>query len=340
MTETTAPERTDGFASFVPALRNGWASMGKFYGDNSGVTVSQALEDIDAGEIKGVSQYGEFRLNGQRFKEKQPRYQGTYRIRGDVAGGNPTIVPLAVVGIDFEIIQDKTTFAFVDELTGGPEVAAAGLMVHERRTFLAVRLPEIMIGGIDRAERYMLAYVGHDGGAKLTLAATNVRTDCSNVVNMTIRGAKRKFVIAHRPGANKRMQIEIAQNALGLTQKYDALWLEEAEKLIATPVGDAKFWEIVSHAYGPKQTDPSPQILARFDRTREQIAQLWNGDHNANIKGTGWGALQVLNEYDGWYRTVRGVTPAEADRRRFEKAILGENDGNTQHVQNIINAVV
>lgn len=313
--------RADGTASYVGAREDAWHKLGVTYYDRDGLTTAEALAGLDAGTIETIPVQGVRMTDDGVEIIEDPAHKMTVRVRPS------GVVKLGIVGKDYTVISEADAFAFMDNMidAGGARVSAAGLLNGGRRAFCTMRLDrEILIGGRDAVEMFLVGGMGHDGSMSVTVAATGIRVVCRNTWDLMLANTTRLYKVRHT--ANAKLQVEQARQVLELTYAYVDAFTAEAEKLIAKTCTDKRFDAIIAELYGPAE-DAGKAVVTAWETKRDTLWGLWNAETQAEIKNTAWGALQTLIEFDDWYRGVRGAD--DEDAARFERSLsdaMGRRD--------------
>lgn len=311
--------RENGTASYVGAREDAWHLLGKTYRDRDGLTVEEVLRDLDTGEVIGMPLYADMIVNGEPISVQQPRYKGTFRVR---KGGE--VMPLGVVGKDYQIIQESEAFAFLDNLVDSGEalISSAGLLAEGRRAFCCMRLPKgVLVGGEDATDLFMFVHMSHDGSTPLTIAVTPIRVVCQNTVTMGLRHARRTWRVRHTK--NARLRMAEARRALELTYQYAGEWEKLANALLGKPMSKGQYSKLASRLFAPEDKD-SKRAQTIFDTKMAQLMELWSADTQDGIRGTAWGAWNAIVEWVDWFMPARGAEDVNA--RRFERSVMGEVD--------------
>ena len=168
---------------------------------------------------------------------------------------------------------------------------------------------------------------------------STLRPACRN----TVRAGRAQGFASYTVKKTKRadLKVQYAREALGLLPKFTGAVQAELDELIKVHVTNAKFAEIVTDLFGPGET-PRPAAQALWDAKFEQLMHLFTAaDTQANIRNTGWAAVNAVGEYADWKTKTKeradlpGIT---ADGVRFwrsltdEKGIKGPKIGITQAV--------
>lgn len=232
--------------------------------------------------------------------------------------------PLAIVGSRYTILQNSEAFAFCNDLVdeGGAVFESAGSLNNGRKVFVTMRLPQdILVGGQDAVNSYLLVTNTHDGTEPLTAVVTNIRLACMNQLSAAIRSAKSSFRLRHSMSLDGRLQE--ARTALALSWRYDAEFEKLANDLLETPMSDKEYLQFVDRMFPDGSAEMSQKATTLSETRRSELMGLWRADTQANIAGTAWAAYNSVVEYVDWFTPVRGKRDAEL--RRAERAL--ENKG-------------
>jgi phage/plasmid-like protein (TIGR03299 family) len=209
---------------------------------------------------------------------------------------------LGVVGLDYKPFQNREAFSFTDNLVhgAGAKYETAGALVHNKVIFLSLHFPEqILIGGEDPHDLYLLLRTGHFGGMAISACTTMVRAVCTNTVNLGFATAKNKWSMPHTSTLEGRLQE--ARESLDISVKYAETFQLEAEKMMAAKVTDDEFKRVISGILPAKP---------RTEATIESIMNLWQSSPTNGYHGSAWGGLQAVTEYFDHGRTVRAKDAA------------------------------
>jgi len=216
---------------------------------------------------------------------------------------------LAVVGDRYKVVQNEDLFDFGDGiLDGGAKWESAGSIKNGKVVFGSLTVPREFIldpsGANDVTKTYLLVHTSHDGSTAVQANITPVRVVCQNTLNMAVKGSKQSFKIRHTATANGR--IDEARRVLGLTFDHMDKFEEMARQMFETEITKAQFDKLVADIY-PEPEDGSAKVATtRWNEKADLIQYLYTeGQTNANITGTAWGALNAMTEYLDYYRTGR-----------------------------------
>lgn len=144
---------------------------------------------------------------------------------------------LGIVSNEYEIVQNKDAFDFVDLLTSGkiseenkPCVECAGVLHGGKRVFITVKFSEpikIDDEGNDIIESYLVMTTTHDGTGAVRCMVTPVRVWCQNTLNIAFRNNTGHLAFKHTMNIHNKMDLLNNENA---AYAYSALNLYKAYK--------------------------------------------------------------------------------------------------------------
>lgn len=217
---------------------------------------------------------------------------------------------MGMVSDKYRVVQPAEAFGFVDEvlaLHDGAHYSSVWTMKEKRQMGVTVEFPEHIVvdpnGAADRLGVYGLGVNSFDGSTGLQFVATTTRFFCMNQLNPALKGARRGFCLKHTSGVMTRVQD--AREALGVTMTYAAELDAVANALYGAKFTDRQFARLVREVF-PITDDMGDLAKSRMTERHESIIATWEADHNANITGTKWGALNVMGEWADWGRKVNG----------------------------------
>jgi len=229
---------------------------------------------------------------------------------------------LAVVSNTYEVMQNSELGDIADQL--GVNVTTCGSMLGGRWPFLACDLGESpKFDGQEGLHRWLLITTRHDGQGSFLIAGVNARPVCENTVLIALREGQLFYNITHRSGANERLAAAKAA-LVGIYNGYDE-FDAEVERLLAVqvqPGGDINFSTAMEQVFGPRPEmgdDGSSRKQDNYDRRRREIVDIYLSDTCENIRDTGWGLLNAINE---WEIHSQGATKgAKRDARTMSKTL-------------------
>ena len=212
---------------------------------------------------------------------------------------------LGVVGKQYQVVQNREIGELVEHIAdeSGGVWETAGSLFGGRRVFMSIKLPESMlIGGEDKTDMYLVIASSHDGTLAVTAITTAVRVVCNNTFSMALKDAASKYVFRHSGDAG--FKVQEAREALALTFKYQEEFESEMERLLAVPMNGEGFDAFSKQLLPVSQ--PTQLAQARAEKARMDLLMLWVSPTQDFGRGTAYGALNTVTEYDQWVKAVKG----------------------------------
>jgi len=231
---------------------------------------------------------------------------------------------LGVVGNNYEIIQNRDCFDFMDSLIGEGQAVyeTAGSLRGGSRLFLTVKLPEAMYIGPDKVEKYLLLSTSHDGSLALKVQWTPVRVVCANTLSVAL-GKKSTSSIAVRHTESYRDKITEARKVLQLTELYYARMEATFNQMLNTPLTTLRFSAVVDELFPKKEKDST-----KAANDKKLILDLFHGGKgHENIQGTQWAAFNAITEFVDHHKTVIVQKGNDQNEIKMESAILTGGNG-------------
>lgn len=219
-------------------------------------------------------------------------------------------------------IQNAKAFEFFDQLVdnGDAKYETAGSLKGGRVVFMTAKVDrEILIGGVDPVDLYLVLTTSHDGSMALTAMKTPVRVVCKNTLNLALSGHQAQWKLKHE-GADLHGKIAIARETIGLTMAYADEFEAQMNKLIDQDYTKVQFEQLVRDVFPHKLDQPfSPEQYGMIG-TFESSPTM-----DDSFRYTAWGALNAVREYDDWGRTIRASKDRSEAELRTEAAWFGKN---------------
>lgn len=273
--------------------------------------------------------------------ESDARYsKETYEVvRDNPADGG--LDRLGVAGERYGIVQNEQAFAMFDELEPTWEAAGSfknGAIVYgQATTGKEIVIDPNGVGDVLRPQ--VVVSTTHDGSGSLNIGRTTMRLDCFNQWNAMFGKGR----LQHQIKVRHTLSIESRLKVIRLAWKQNNLYFDdlavEANALFQKSVTDDQFFGIVDRLVGERPELNTKGAQTKYDNNVELYAQAWQGEPNARIRGTGWGALQALVERNQWGRKIQN-TPNGLDN--FAMAGIGfDAPTNTfrQHAYDLVKAL-
>lgn len=209
---------------------------------------------------------------------------------------------LGMGGERYTPVQNEDLVEFGDAI-GGARWETFGSLKGGSQVFGSLALDHDIVidptGVRDVINSYLLLSTSHDGSLSIQASITNVRVVCRNTLNLALLGTVQTAKVRHTKNANDRLAE--AHRVLDLSERYNKQFAVEAKALFESKVTDAQFFQIVEALY-PKPTTEAKVSQTKWDNKVVKLSELWNGETQVGIKGTGWGALNALTERLDWFR--------------------------------------
>lgn len=247
--------------------------------------------------------------------------------------GNGSPACLGVVGKDFQPIQNREAFDFVDSLLGaadGAHYESAGALGQGETIWVLARVPgaDIRIAGTDdKSESYLLFATGHAGNMSAVAKLTSVRVVCQNTLNVALSHAGSVFKVKHTKSAQQKLQnakeamAGVVTDAKHLEEKLNALAQRRMTKDSMLAVLDRLFPENKQAGSQGRRESILAQVLERFEAN--------DGDVIPQIRGTAYNLLNAVTEYTDHFRTARiteGKAGMTTEQARAQAAVFGTGE--------------
>jgi phage/plasmid-like protein (TIGR03299 family) len=267
-------------------------------------------------EMVPIDEAGEFTV---RYEAVDSRNTLIYRVHPET--GEAQVLGIASPGYPLWT-PAQTLVGFGDAILGAGHMrsATAGVLDEGRQVFMSFELPEdIKLGGVDLVKMYLTVSTSFDQSAQTQATISGTRVVCANTLAVANKSAKRS--LAFRKTSRADLQAKQAQGALELVPEYTKALTEEAEALLSVKITDAKFTEIVTDLWGPGD-DASKRMATLWEARLTQLQDLFaTADTQANVRGTGWAAVQAVTEHRDWYSKAKATDQAGRDAVRFARSV-------------------
>jgi len=227
----------------------------------------------------------------------------------EVEGYKANVVDNDVLGIvsdRYQICQNRDAFAFVDQILESDiaevKIETAGSLFNRRKVWILARLPDRLILG-EVIEAYLFFTNGHDGKSAITVGLTNRRIACNNMLQMTLRDARRMWTTRHMGDLDAKKHE--AARTLGLAATYLDIMKETAEQWQQKQFNKEALAQFVEMLF-PIEDDASDLQEKRVFTFRNNFIDLYNEKPDIeNFRGTAWGAYLALTDYVSHVQPVR-----------------------------------
>jgi phage/plasmid-like protein (TIGR03299 family) len=238
---------------------------------------------------------------------------------------------LSVMSNTYEIVQNADAFGFVDDILGGPDLrfTSGGSLNDGKRVWLgAVMDRDIYIGGDvdEKIDPYIMFANSHDGTLAVSAWITPIRLACWNALTWSMKTAARSWKARHTKNVTGKFMD--ARQMLGIASRYFDDLEEIGNALIATQVSNWQMNKMVNDLLpmpGGKRADEVEDGRAKTItlNRREAILECLKADDLANVKGTAWGFVQAVADWDDHFRGAKSAD-VRTDRTLFGTAAVKE----------------
>jgi phage/plasmid-like protein (TIGR03299 family) len=251
--------------------------------------------------------------------QKIPEKQAVVREDGMILG---------VVGPNYQIIQNRDCFSFLDDIIGSGQAVyhTAGSLFNGSRIFITIRLPEQMMIGQDPINKYLLLTSSHDGSMAVHVKFTPIRVVCNNTLSLAmLKGQDEKikgsFAIRHTSSFKGR--IAECRKALKLCDYYYKHMEEEFNKLLDQKFSDnemEKFAsEILPATINQKGTK---KVSTKLKNNRRMLQKLFHkGLGQKEVANTKYAAFNAVTEFVDHHRSSRIQEAKKEADVRFDSII-------------------
>lgn len=203
---------------------------------------------------------------------------------------------LGVVGKNYEILQNREAFDFLDSmvLNGAKFETAGSFGANNAKNFITMSTEPMKILDDDFLPTMMFLN-SHDGSKAIQVMYVNIRIFCSNCIARARKDAQNRISIRHSASMNSRL--DAARYVLLQQTHYFEALKKEAEKLAVTPFSKTAFETLARELYPVKETD-SEIVQIRNLAMVEQLLTAYNQDDLANFQNTAWGAIQAVADFE------------------------------------------
>ncbi len=284
----------DGSASFASLREPGWHQLGTVFTKPVDAAELMQLAKLDGWDVR----VEEIEADGYNFGDR--KYFFVVRTN-PVTGGKDV---LHISGKRYTPFQNEHMFNMAD---GIGRWETAGSIKEGRVVFGSISIDRDIVldpnGVSDVIKNYLLLAQSHDGTMAITGANTPIRVVCNNTLNIALEGAQQSFKFRHAPNAEAKAAV--VSDALKRAHGYIDRMEEFTARLVAAPVNDKVFWDIVTAAY-PEPEEEEGRGRTVWEKKVGNLNDLRTAPTNAPFADTAWGALNVLLEDLDWFRTGRG----------------------------------
>lgn len=235
----------------------------------------------------------------------------------------------------YEPMQNEDCFDFMDAIAGPSadvRYHTAGSLKGGRQIWMLAKLENFVVEPVknDISESFLLLSNSHDGKKSLRCFFTTVRVVCANTMRVAINEGQGEGITIRHTGDLKKKREE-AQKLLGLAVGEFGTYRDVAKLLAKFQVTTDYFKDFMDYLI---PLDPKANNTRR-ENTRDKIQELFEtgrGTHIPGVRGTGWGALQAVTEYNSHYKSYKNTDGGNNnyDDNRLQSLWFGPSDSVNQ----------
>jgi len=220
---------------------------------------------------------------------------------------------LGMVRGRYEIVQNKDAFSFFDAIIDQGEAIfeTAGAIGKGEKIFLTAKLPDdLMIGG-EKIEKYLMLTNSHDGSSSILAGLTHIRIVCNNTLQAALKDLSNKVSIEHTAGANQKLKE--AYRVMGISSKYSAEVYEIFNKMTDVKMDEGQYRDYIHKVLKPtfvpkgkelNENEISTRLQNMVDATTE-FAFTHPTQTTPEATGTLWGAYNAISGYYNYIKTYK-----------------------------------
>lgn len=237
--------------------------------------------------------------------------QPIYLSSGQLINTNKAVVRkdnkniMGIVGNRYKIIDNVKCFDFFDSVIGKGQAVyhTAGALGKGERVWILAKLPgQLVIGGNDEIEKYLLLVNSHDGSKALSMFFTPIRVVCQNTLNAAINN-KNGAGISIRHTQNYKTKVQAAQKALNIAIEYYEAFSARAETLVNYSVTITQVNQYFDNLLKTKEEN---ELSTRAENVKNELINLFEHGKGAELhKNSAWNLYNAVTEYADHYKTVK-----------------------------------
>lgn len=217
---------------------------------------------------------------------------------------------LGLVGNRYKILQNVDGLSLGNVLLdSGENLIESGWSLRGgRQVGITLRIPSADVSvpgdGGGYLPMYLMIQNSHDGNSSVSGHVGPVRPACTNMVRLFIRSAVASFKIRHTSGVEGK--IAAMRDALGITFRYKEALEGEIDRLLNTTLVESQVAEILQNAFPIRAEATDAQ---REKAVQSELLKNWQSSTTIDeIRPTGWGLVNAVNEYFEHLQPVRTKT--------------------------------
>lgn len=225
---------------------------------------------------------------------KEPLYlSGDILVPGKMATVKAdTREPIGVVSSNYELYQNADAFSFLEEIPNIKFVRAGE--THKGMVYIIGELPDLKVLD-DKFTPYVIFQTSHNGAFSLRATICPLRIVCQNQFAMSFREMNNTISIKH--SSKLESNIIVAQQLLKDTAIYMQGFTNTAEELAMLKISNTNYYRIIDAFFDSTKAITERQQNMLKER-KDQFNICYTSNDNANFKGTAWGMINALTDYE------------------------------------------
>ena len=255
---------------------------------------------------------------------------------------------LGTVGNDYEVVQNREMFNFIDGITKFAKFETAGSFNGGREIFVSVKLPEtIEIKNTqgDYINEYFLLVSSHDKSRQIDILFTPIRVVCENTMNMALTNSVIARRVSFRHTKNVRDGLTDVQTILKMNGNYIRDFKEQLEVLRLKRITKPDLLQTIA-LLNLNKDEFTLAKNANFDlRGIEEISTRKINEMNSIYTHVNKASGQQFNQmtglwlYNGISSYYHNAKNYKTEDDRFDNILYGTIDGKMNQSLKLINQI-
>lgn len=232
-----------------------------------------------------------------------------------------TKAPLGIVGKNYEILQNREAFDFLDNLLleGAKFCQASSYGKDGSKSFITMSTDPIKVLD-DDIMPYILFMNSFDGSGSIKAMLTPIRVFCSNALARAMKQAINRISIRHSRSMQEKLKV--AHEILLANTKYLEEMKKSAEKLAVTSFTENQFYDFAKNTLYPLPDGENTElVVVRNQAQIEHLMQAYKQNDLDNFKDSAWRAIQAVADAESHALTFRKTKTI--DQTNFNTVVMG-----------------
>lgn len=205
---------------------------------------------------------------------------------------------LGVVGRDYQPLQNREAFGFLDPVVGEGEAIyhTAGAIRKGRQVWMLAKLPGIIrVAGDDITEKYVLLSNSHDGSSAVRIGLTPIRVVCQNTLNLALRHMD-GLVIRH--DADVAARVRAAHRLLGFINTQLEVAGTQMQRMAATPMAGTRLRDYFEGVLPMSEvTEQNRLIVGNRHNRWSELFSVGEGNSMPGVRGSLFAAYNAITQW-------------------------------------------